>query len=214
VPVIHEIHPTTVSQLCIWQITETVEELLQMADHEENLFLENNKSLLRQQQLIAMRLLLSKMTGDNVGAILIDYDENGKPHLTSHKIHISISHTKEFVAVHMHKEKMVGVDLEIITPRIEKISERFLSDEENSWLKPESRLQQLYIIWSAKECAFKIQSQKGISFKEMLQVKQFDFHQKGSTEVEFKKNNVLCTYPVQWEMLNNDLLLVYGFNPG
>lgn len=193
----------------IWEIKESLNELLIMSglnemDEEKKKF----KSPHRKKEQAATLLLCQEMIA-NSKKLNVDYDENDKPRLKGLKKHISISHTKQFVAVFIHDKNVVGVDIELVLPRIEKISKRFLNDKENKWIEEQNHLEQLYVIWGAKECAFKIYSKGGIDFKKMLEVKKFEYEQNGNTLVTLKKNNVLCEYPVYWENLNG-LMLVFA----
>ena len=208
-PLFYEKVIDTQSRICIWEITESPGELLEISGiNKEDLVKAGKKTPKRQLEWIAIRLLIKKISGDDKKSELY-YDEYGKPHLKGINKHISISHTKQFVAVMMHKKKHVGIDIELITSRIEKIKHRFLSRKENEWIHENHALEKLYIVWGAKESAFKIYSAGGIEFKEMLEVNRFDYTEKGKTFVTLKKNNVTCAYPLWWENLNG-LMLVYA----
>lgn len=199
------------NSLSIWEITESLDQLLEMSGlTQDHLNGTGFISTPRKQEWVTTRLLLKQMLRTDE-KVHISYDEVGKPHLNGIKKNISISHTKQFVALIIHETKYPGIDIELVSSRIEKISDRFLSKTEKSRIKNEKRLEQLFIIWGAKECAFKIFPEGGISFKEMLEVKKFDYAEKGETFVVLKKNNVTCEYPLWWENLDG-LMLVYGFS--
>ncbi|MEO5569853.1 MAG: 4'-phosphopantetheinyl transferase superfamily protein [Bacteroidia bacterium] len=196
-------------RLCIWEITETLEELLETSHINENELKEvEKKTVKRQLEWITIRLLLKQLLKTDE-KILLDYDEYGKPHLNGIKKHISISHTKQFVAVIVHNKKKVGIDIEITAPRIEKIKHKFLSEKENEWTKGNDSLEKLFIIWGAKESAFKIYAEGGIEFRKMLEVNPFDYTEKGETFVTINKNIITCAYPVWWERLG-ELMMVYA----
>jgi len=196
-------------RICIWEIAETKEELL-TASHisEDELKEVENKTVKRQLEWITIRLLLKNLLKTSE-KILLYYDAYGKPHLNGVEKHISISHTKQFVAVIVNDNKKVGLDIEITAPRIEKIKHKFLSKKENDWAKGNDSLEKLFIIWGAKESAFKIYAEGGIEFKEMLEVKPFDYSEKGETFVTLKKNIITCAYPVWWEKIG-ELMMVYA----
>jgi|SRR6185436_19941594 len=197
------------SQIVIWEITESLKDLLQISRiTKEELEDAGKKNPKRQLEWIATRLLVKKMLGEDK-KIEIFYDDYGKPHLKGTAKHISISHTKQFVAVIMHNKKHVGIDIEIIAPRIENISQRFLSKKEMVWTKENYSLEKLFVVWGAKESAFKIYAEGGIEFREMLEVGQFDYAQQGATDITLHKNNVTCAYPVWWEQVR-EIMLVYA----
>jgi phosphopantetheinyl transferase len=197
------------SQIVIWEITESLNDLLQLSRITKGELEESGgKNPKRQLEWVAIRLLIKKMLGDDK-KVEIFYDDYGKPHLKGTDKRISISHTKQFVAVIMHDKKHVGIDIEIIAARIENISQRFLSTKEIVWTSENYSIEKLFVVWGAKESAFKIYAEGGIEFREMFEVRQFDYAQKGTTHITLHKNNVTCAYPVWWEQIGK-LMLVYA----
>jgi len=77
-----------------------------------------------------------------------------------------------------------------------------VSDTERSWLSPDFLTEQLYIIWGAKECAFKIYGLGAIDFRDNLEVEPFEFKEEGVTRVHFKKGENHCIYQVFFQYLN------------
>ena len=208
-PVYYNKHIGSDSQIIIWEITETLDELLEIAGiNKMELEEVGQKNIKRQQEWITIRFLLKKIIGDEK-KIELKYDEFGKPFLNGIKKNISVSHTKQFVAVIVHNKKKIGIDIEIINSRIEKIKHKFLSEKENEWTAENYSLEKLFIIWGAKESAFKIYGEGGIDFKKMLEVKSFDYLEKGETLVTLKKNIITCAYPVQWEKIG-ELMIVHA----
>jgi len=100
------------------------------------------------------------------------YDELGKPHLKNQKGHISISNTKEFVAVIYHTEKSVGLDIEIPSERIEKIAPKFINQKEQNWITNSQTSYYLncFVVWCVKESLFKLIGGGGIDFKDHILV--------------------------------------------
>jgi phosphopantetheinyl transferase len=108
-----------------------------------------------------------------------------KPFLKDDKYHFSISHSSEFAAAIVSRNQRVGVDVEVILPKIERIRHKFMSDEEyemaqKGWgldsSKTEDRdkifaLQTL--IWSAKEAIFKWYGDGLVDFKEHMVLSYF-----------------------------------------
>jgi 4'-phosphopantetheinyl transferase len=199
----------TGGRICAWEITESFDELLQISaitkiDSEQI----EKKTIKRQLEWMTIRLLLKQLLKTEK-EIEIVYDEFGKPHLDGIKKHVSISHTKQFVAVAVHESKNIGIDIEIVAPRIEKIKHKFLSEKESEWANENYSREKLFIIWGAKESVYKIYSEGGIDFKKMLEVNSFAYSAKGTTILKLKKNNVTCAYPVWWENLGG-IMLVYS----
>src|SRR5712671_4939660 len=121
------------SRLAVWQMTETLEELFGQAALSEEIKSEvqSFRSETRRKEWLTLRILLK----DVIGVAHYDdivYDEKGKPHLKDGSGHISFSHTRNFAAVMFHRTKNIGIDVETVRERIEKISHKFLSDEEQA----------------------------------------------------------------------------------
>src|SRR3954469_19556761 len=122
--------------LGIWRMDEDADELLQSGALSEKDFARANsfQSIARKKEWICTRLLLKQLMPQQLSSII--YDENGKPHLENSLAHISVSHTKNFVGVIVSEKYPVGIDLELIHPRIEKIVHRFVSEEELKFIPP------------------------------------------------------------------------------
>ena len=61
---------------------------------------------------------------------LIQIADTRKPFLFNEAYHFSISHCNDYAAALVSRRRRVGVDIELVTPTIEKIQHKFLSDEE------------------------------------------------------------------------------------
>lgn len=100
----------------------------------------------------------------------IYYNESGKPYLASEiKLGFSISHSKNYCAIG-YGEKELGIDIEEIDERIDRISSRFMNEEEEV-LIGKDRLLGLTRIWTLKEAMFKLNPRTGIDFKSELILK-------------------------------------------
>lgn len=100
----------------------------------------------------------------------IHYNESGKPYLASEiKLGFSISHSKNYCAIG-YGEKELGIDIEEIDERINRISSRFMIEEEEVFIGS-NRLLGLTRIWTLKEAMFKLNPRTGIDFKSELILK-------------------------------------------
>ena len=112
---------------------------------------------------------------------LIKIADTRKPYLPDEQYHFSISHCGDFAAAIVSSNKRVGVDIEIISERIHKISSKFLNDSELNYLGKEDKLflkqwnetgkvktEFLTLIWNAKEAIFKWYGDGGIDFSEQI----------------------------------------------
>ena len=112
----------------IWQVTETLEELYAcLSDDVVRQELERLKAPFRKMEYLAVRVLLKTMLGKEVR---IGHETSGKPFLTGGEYHVSISHTKGYVAVGLHESAQSGIDIEAYGERVRKVESRFVREDE------------------------------------------------------------------------------------
>lgn len=100
----------------------------------------------------------------------IYYHDSGRPYLAPEvRLGFSISHSKNYCAIG-YGEKELGIDIEEIDERIERISSRFMIEEEEVFIGND-RLLGLTRIWTLKEAMFKLNPKTGIDFKSELILK-------------------------------------------
>ena len=193
-------------QLAVWKMDEELDELL----HETSLSsvdLARANSFThtaRKKEWICIRLLLKKLNWN----FSIGYLESGKPFLENSTAHISISHTKDFAGIIISENAAVGLDLERIHPRIEKIAHKFVSDEEDKMLSGENHLQKLFVIWGVKEVLFKMHSIGELLFKEHLAVMPFEFCLPGMAKARISKETFQKKFSLKYTM-KDDLLITW-----
>lgn len=181
----------------IWQITETISELLAAlpAEAHYNKRIEQFASATRRKEWLASRVLLQTLCGEHQE---IAYEEDGKPYLPDSDIHISISHTKGFVALILSETLRVGVDIEYFNPRVRNIRHKFLSHAENSFIDPRQETEQLLLCWCAKETLYKLLAHEGIQFSSHLNILPFSAAHRGYLHVEELVSGQRKTYPVHY----------------
>lgn len=147
----------------MWQVTETMEDLLAMLPDEGHELYEEAQqrfsSPKRRQEFIAVRVLLYQM---QPGAV-IGYYDNGKPYLVHSCRRISISHTAGYVAVMLSDSGEVGVDIEQYGERVCRVASRFINDDERI-----SGVWKQLLLWSAKETVYKMMNCREVDFREHL----------------------------------------------
>lgn len=167
------------ASLLVWEVTETRDELLREINHPDSL--EEYQKLnteKRKKEFLAVRVALKYLFEEE---IYISYDENGKPFLSGKRYNVSISHSGNWVAVLTHPEREVGVDIECIGNRVEKVYSRFLSEKERLYLSEKKKKEQLHIMWSAKEAAYKIFGKETVDFANQLYIEPFDMNMNRNT---------------------------------
>jgi 4'-phosphopantetheinyl transferase len=154
----------------IWHITENAGELyasINLRD-EEKVMYDSFVAENRKKQWLAYRLLIRALL--NPEDFPVEYDKSGKPFLAGSDYHISVTHTDDFAAVIMSRSSKVGIDIERIRPRVAKVKERFLSQDEIACLGAEKELEQLTLAWCAKESIYKMYGVRALDFREHIRL--------------------------------------------
>ena len=161
--------------IAIWHITETSDELyalLGMPCYDAQLLAKKNES--RRAEWLAVRLLVKELFGSECE---VAYHPTGRPYLKHGTAHISISHTKGFAAVAYHHAAPIGMDIEYLSSRVERIASRFTTQAEASYIDVlEEPVRQMYhlINWSAKETLYKLfDSPSMAEFKEVFHIASY-----------------------------------------
>ena len=168
--------------IAIWHITETSDELYALLDTEKyDSQLLGMKSEVRRAEWLAVRLLVKELFGPEAE---VAYHPTGRPYLKNSTTHISISHTKGFAAVAYHHEAPVGMDIEYLSSRVERIALRFTTRDEASYIdRHDESVRQMYhlINWSAKETLYKLfDSPSMAEFKEAFHIAPYTLSESGT----------------------------------
>jgi phosphopantetheinyl transferase len=99
-------------------------------------------------------------------------EPSGKPILLESEYHISLSQCEGYVAA-IHAEVPVGIDVEQVSHRVQKIKKYFMRDEELDLLGEEN--EPLILAWSAKESIYKWLGEKHLGYKSQLCIRSIDF---------------------------------------
>ena len=170
--------------IAVWQISETEEELKALSsiptDEMEEISFIGSESLRKQR--LAVRALLGELFDEKV---YLSHHDNGKPYLENMVTNISITHTPKYVAVILHDEEDVGIDLEPLDRDFSAVEKKALSEDEIEDLDNERRNEQLAIYWCAKEAIFKRVSAYGVDFAEQIEVERFRPRGEGELDATF-----------------------------
>lgn len=205
-PLYKKFNINTASQVLIWEITETFEDLFDEVFMKDIslIRLNNMKSLSHQKGFLSIRKLLQEIGYSDKDLF---YDETGKPNLLDGK-HISITHSFEFSAI-IVSEKVAGIDLEMQREKIITIAEKFIDTEFDFLPKEKNQdfIQKSTVIWGVKEAIFKIENQVGISFKDHISVFPFEMSE-GKTSAILTFENQVKEYAIQFEIVENYIVVV------
>lgn len=125
-------------------------------------------------QHLAGRYLLPTLFDDfPLSEILIA--DTRKPFLENEQYHFSISHCGNFAAALVSNGNRVGVDIELVTPRLYSIAHKFLHEEEQEFLSEWAYMSKLHlqlttILWSAKEAIYKWYGKGQLTFREDMRL--------------------------------------------
>jgi phosphopantetheinyl transferase len=120
----------------------------------------------------------------------IEIGGTNKPFLPSKLYDFSISHCRQFAAAIVSLGERVGVDVELVTPQVEKIKNKFLNADEVRFVDaqvPTIQLTLLTVLWCAKEAMYKWYGLGKVDFREMLRVSPFVLTIEGDIEATFTK---------------------------
>lgn len=196
-------------ELGIWEIEEPEAYFLQqlkLSEKESTYFAQLKGK--RGIEWLASRLLLHQMSGRAVRGNLIK-DEYGKPFLENSSFHISLSHSHEMAAV-IASPLIVGIDIQRLVAKIERIAHKYMRDAEMESLEAASRLAHLHVYWGAKEALYKAYGRKELDFKKHIFIEPFNYDlANGKCSGKIKKGNFEAKYDVYYERIN-DYILVYS----
>jgi len=180
----------------VWKITETLQELKTIFLSENSIIrLTNMRSELHQKGFISVRHLLKKAGYSDTDLF---YSETGKPNLKDGK-HISISHSFTYSTI-IISDKCVGIDIEKNRDKITRIAHKFVGSE-SSFLTDENLIEQLTVLWGAKESLYKIHPKGGLLFREHLPIEPFTLTKKKTTGW-IKKHPWNESYAIEFEFID------------
>ncbi|MCD8288204.1 MAG: 4'-phosphopantetheinyl transferase superfamily protein [Porphyromonadaceae bacterium] len=124
----------------------------------------------RRQERLAARLLLHRLGR----ADEVVYAPSGKPEFADGSAYLSISHTRDWVAV-VVAHCPIGLDVERWGKRALRVAGRFLSAEEQRLLPPDRAEEVATLLWSAKESLFKVSGRERVDFARHLRIVPFQY---------------------------------------
>ena len=173
---IKDLNATT--QVLVWRITESIEELFQSVNLTaiSSERVESMKSEGHQKGFLSVRRLLMEAGYTDFD---LYYDQYGKPHLKNGRC-ISISHSHDFSLIVVSDEN-IGADLEILKAKTLNLAPRFMDVSHLNNLSEQNQLIKATVVWGIKESVFKIKNEAGISFKDNIFESEFNLEDKKCT---------------------------------
>ena len=194
------------AEIGVWQITETEEELKELSstptDEMAEISFIRSESLRKQR--LAVRALLNTMFDEKV---YLSHHDNGKPYLENNPVNISISHTEKYVAVILHEEENVGIDIESLDRDFSAVEKKALSEDEIDDLEDEKRNEQLAIYWCAKEAVYKLLSRYNVDFAEQIEIERFRPRGEGELEATFTSKDEEEEFDLEYMTFDRHVLV-------
>lgn len=194
------------TRIGIWEISEPQQELickLGITELPESIKSTNGK---KQIQRLSVLCIANSFFQDGIESF--DYTETGKPFIKKFPGYISISHTNAYAAFIASEKYPVGIDIELISPRIERIFPKFMSESEINSVSMDNRLEQLYVYWCAKEAMYKYYGLKELEFIKNLPIEPFTYTESGIITGHIITESFVKTLQLNYEK-TADHMLVY-----
>ncbi|MBS1634328.1 MAG: 4'-phosphopantetheinyl transferase superfamily protein [Bacteroidetes bacterium] len=171
----------------------------------------NLEALARTQGLSAKReiecagrdMLLRHLVGNES---TVRYDDKGKPYLNASRLHISISHSHEKLAIIVNEQEPTGIDIELIRDKVIRIRHKFLSPPELEDAGME--VEKLLVYWSAKETLYKIYGLKEVDFIAHLFIAPFSYTGKGFIYGTIKLGQTEKKFELRYEKTEDYILVI------
>ena len=192
--------------LLVWKIEESLEDLQSsiVLNERSQARVAGMKSESHIKGFLAVRKLLALAGYTDFDLF---YTEDGKPHLKDGK-NITISHSFDFSVIAI-SDSIVGVDIEKNREKIKRIAHKFIGVEKK-YLVEENLVEQLTVIWGAKESLYKIHPDGGLLFIEHLPIDAFNLYRK-KTKGYILKEPLEESYDVYFDIFDG-YTLVYATN--
>lgn len=207
-PIFFHQHILPEGELGLWDIIEPPSYFLRRLkpQGDELVQLERLNGKSRRLEWMAVRWLLHKMSGRRKRSVCLK-DEFGKPHLVDSHYEISFSHSKQLVAV-IASPASCGVDIQNITPSVERIAHKFMRESEMNSLKKKTRLEHLHVYWGAKEALYKAYGRKELEFKKHIMIDPFVYNlKKGKCVGYVMKGDFAAKYALHYQKIGNHMLV-------
>lgn len=197
------------TEFALWRIEEEADTLYKQLqlNEQEKAYVEQLANGKRHLHWLATRVLLRTML-DTSEYIDCKIDSHGKPYLVNLPYHISLSHSFDYAAVMISKSRPVGIDIEQIKQKVERIAPKFLTPAERATISIDNKIEHLYVCWCAKEAVYKCYGQKEVSFLDNIALLPFNFATEGSLDVNLHKGDVNQDYKVEY-LQYEDYMLGY-----
>lgn len=185
--------------IALWDIAETEEQLMSLLGNDDVVAEEliPFTSTKRRLEYLASRCALNELVGSEQH---VCYHPNGAPYLANNTLNISISHTGHYALVAIHPTAKVGIDIERIGDKVERVKHKFLSPAELESIDARSSKIHLTILWAAKEAMYKVMGIETVEFTEQIIIKPFTPYMEGEIVAHETASAEKKTYKLQYKV--------------
>ncbi len=167
--------------------------------HQDELAIIRELSPRKRSEWLASRDLLYQLAALPKRAKCL-YDDFGKPYLVGINKHISVSHSELWCAA-MISDQPCGVDIQVYSETVRRIADRFLTPDDLVQIEQaENPLQQLHLLWGAKECIYKAYGRRKLGFREHIFISSIN-HETGHGSGEINYENIHLSYDIYFKIL-------------
>ena len=179
----------------------------------------------RQAQWLAGRVLIhalaNKVSALSLTDFVVQNDATGRPWLAGAQPGptVSLSHSGEWVAAVLALDGGVGVDVEIIRDKAQRLATKFLNPIEWTAARaaaaaaPAAAAAHYTLLWSTKETLYKLAAKRGITFKTQLLLDSFAEKQSGEIPVTLVLNGLQTRHCVCYCRPAPGYVLTYCYQP-
>ena len=185
--------------IALWDIQESEEELMSLLNNDEVVAEEiiPFTSTKRRLEYLASRCALNELVGSEQH---VCYYPNDAPYLANNTLNISISHTGHYALVATHPTDKVGIDIERIGDKVERVKHKFLSPAELESIDARSTKIHLTILWAAKEAMYKVMGIETVEFTEQIIIEPFTPYMEGEIVAHETASAEKKTYKLQYKV--------------
>ncbi len=200
------------SKIAVLEISDTPEILYEKIKNDltalEKEVYSKFKNKTRKSEWLSVRITLKEMLGEYFE---IKYEKTGNPYIKNH-LNISITHSKNIVGIILSKNKYIGIDIELLSPKILKTAHKFIEEEEIANFDEKDKIRKIYLNWCCKETLYKIKEHGGFDFKKDFKIIDSEIKKSGKKEAVVYLNNKTEHFFLSYEfikLVEKELLLVW-----
>lgn len=177
-PLIKSLHEDESTRIVCWNTTETDEELLEYLELSPYRIMKYLTLAPKQaREYLGLRACLKELNLD----FDVYYTKAGKPYLPTNK-QLSITHSYDMVCIGLSKFH-IGIDIEKSRPhKILNIKEKFIREDEASWIPELDEEKYLHVIWGIKEGLYKLDGGNLWNFLHHYKVMAFELKENSMIE--------------------------------